>query len=50
VLQGLRARPEPPAPLDVPALPFEQFEAAMVEAPAAAADRRGGASGSMWEP
>jgi len=32
VLQGLRARPEPPAPLDVPALPFEQFEAVMVEA------------------
>ena len=32
VLQGLRARPEPPAPLDFPALPFEQFEAVMVEA------------------
>jgi AcrR family transcriptional regulator len=32
VLQGLRARPEPPARLDVPALPFEQFEAVMVEA------------------
>jgi AcrR family transcriptional regulator len=40
VLQGLRARPEPPAPLDVPALPFEQFEAAMVEAHAPRARRR----------
>ena len=30
VLQGLRARPEPPAPSVVPALPLEQFEAVMV--------------------
>jgi AcrR family transcriptional regulator len=40
VLQGLRARPEPPAPLEVPALPFEQFEAAMVEAHTPRARRR----------
>jgi AcrR family transcriptional regulator len=40
VLQGLRARPELPAPLEVPALPFEQFEAAMVEAHTPRARRR----------
>jgi hypothetical protein len=40
VLQGLRARPDPPAPLDVPALPFEQFEAAMVDAHTPRARRR----------
>jgi AcrR family transcriptional regulator len=31
LLQGLRARPEPPAPSAVAALPFEQFEAVMVD-------------------
>jgi AcrR family transcriptional regulator len=40
VLQGLRARPAPPAPSTVPALPLEQFETVMVKAHAARPRRR----------
>jgi hypothetical protein len=40
LLQGLRARPEPPAPSAVAALPFEQFEAVMVDGDNPRARRR----------